>query len=1034
MSITRKYARLNGESKPSRTVQQPQQQPESRIGSSSFMAGAQDESYRGINSYPNPRTSMRASLTLLDTSASSLSNSILSRTRRASDRKMRQHQLEIQRDMAAPLTQQKPLADDTVESPTKSMRDDGKPNLRSQAGEDEVRRNDEVGRNDGVEAMDVKAKSSRQSSTINRSMRYSSQDTTSHLQQEQSQQDRSGSTSRSNRHSQLSNTTQRSSSTRQIQRVLSGPIFIPNPRGIAPTPSPDVSMELVRKPIDSTTPISKLQTGSQVVSKDQVVKHQELFRLYEAQLDARIRSVQENNRRLRELGSLDDHGKAMTIRGDRCEDDDDDGDSQYDDEEEERLRIGSIGSADLRLIEKAKVFMEESIFEQQRLDEELAQERSKNRELESRIDEMSSQLKSVLDIDMAQAKEIKLVHEQTVKDREQWKRDLLQEKQKSEALQSTLDAELEAKDRQFAESLGKERQSNVHENRALEVQVASLNRELEELKDQMRRDEITTQTKLDQQEDKIREHKAQRQDLEKQLEQERYHHADGQEAQVDDLLEAAEEREQDVQDLRAMLADYDEHLQSRQSELNEAMELVQSLQDQLQDHKVDHANDLQRIQDQHKKEQKQRQAEIRELKRQLAEEKGSSHEHQKRIELLLTSHQETTQMHEGKIRDLQEELNQRNAQLNQSKSTVSTVIKKAKGRKETINHQRRMVDEQEQILQEKENRIETLEQELKEAQQRQHTVVADMEEDLRTLEREREELVGMVKLARQQGIEDRDEKLKHDRDQERQVLEQILEELDPEFRLDSQLTEGSTEAGGEEGRRTASQLCALIQKKVLEQKQHLLDVAMQRGILEDKLDEQREQLDECEIEIESQHEQLLRLEQDRLELEDQYILLEENQAKLQDDNARLRQRQQEMESMKSSRNIPMSNRVSLSASRQRSNLRHDDDQVRELHDKISFLEQEKVQLHDRIKSLEESVLDLTEAGRTLRDKYEVRVERLRKESRQLVIRQEGQLFLYLSVIERLKMALRDAKIELPRDTKAVALPQDTKAAKQDPQN
>ncbi|KAF9908296.1 hypothetical protein EC991_009940 [Linnemannia zychae] len=821
----------------------------------------------------------------------------------------------------------------------------------------------------------------------------------------------------------------------RMQRVLSGPIFIPNPRGIAPTPSPDVSMELVRKPIDSMTPPSKLQTRSQVVSKGQVVQHQELLRIYEVQLDARIRNVQENNRRLRELGSLDYHGNAMTIRGEQYEDFKDNGDSEYDDDEEERLRTGSIGSADLRLIEKAKVFMEESIFEQQRLDKELAQERSKNRELELRIEEMSNQLKGVMDMDIAQAKEIEVVHEQTVKDREQWERNLRLEKQKTEALQSTLDAELEARDLQFAESLAKERQSNAHEKQSLHSQVATLNRELEELKDQMRRDKITAQTKLDQQEDLIQAHETQKQDLEKQLERERYHRADDQEAQVDDLLEAVEEREKDVQELRTMLVNYDEHLQSRQSELNEAMELVQSLQDQLQDHKVDHANDLQLIQDQHKKEQKQRQAEIRELKRHLAEEKESGHEHQKRIELLLTSHQETTQMLESKIQDLQDELSQRNAQLNLSKSTVSTAIKKAKGRKETIDHQRRMVDEQEQILQEKENRIETLEQELREAQQRQHTVVADMEEDLRTLEREREELVDMVKLARQQGIEDRDEELTHSREQERQILEQILEELDPELRLDSQLTEGSIETGGDEGRRTVSQLCTLIQVKVLEQKQHLLDVAMQKGVLEDKLDEQREQLDGCEAEIESQHEQLLKLEQDRLELEDQHILVQEDHAKLLDDNAHLRQRMQEMESMKSSRNIPMSSHASLSASRhQRPNPRRDDNQVCELSDKISVLEQEKVQLLDRIKTLEESVLDLTEAGRTLRDKYEAKVERLRKESRQLVIRQEGQLFLYLSVIERLKMALREAKIELPRDTKGGPLPQDAKAAKLDTQN
>jgi predicted nucleic acid-binding Zn-ribbon protein len=101
--------------------------------------------------------------------------------------------------------------------------------------------------------------------------------------------------------------------------------------------------------------------------------------------------------------------------------------------------------------------------------------------------------------------------------------------------------------------------------------------------------------------------------------------------------------------------------------------------------------------------------------------------------------------------------------------------------------------------------------------------------------------------------------------------------------------------------------------------------------------------------------------------------------------------------------------------------------VRALFDKISILEQDKAQLLDNIKTLEESVSDLTEAGRTLRDKYEERVAKLRQEvakKRQLVIRQEGQLFLYLSVIEKQRLALRDAKIELPRDTKVEPHPQD----------
>ncbi|KAF9093778.1 hypothetical protein BGX23_002935 [Mortierella sp. AD031] len=1011
-----------GRTKQDKSLQQQQQhrQPESTKGSRSYPDGSQDGSFRASYSYSTPKTAMRTSLALLDTSSSALSNSILSRTRRASDRKMRQHQLEIQRDMAAPLMEQQLLADEViVGSPFKSSLRERKSTQELQENEAE----DEQDMDNDVETTtDSKARptSSRRSSTVNRSIRYSFHGSTSPTLS--IQHERSGSTTASKRHSLFNNSRQGSSSSRQLHRVLSGPIFIPNPRGIAPTPSPDVSMELVRKPFDATTSTSKAQTVTQVVSKDQLFRHsQEQLRRYETQLDERIQTVQANNQRLQELRSLmESQGMALTVRTVQCDGDED---SEYDDEEgEQQWRIESAERAEERLaLEKTKDLLEQSLTKQQRLGEQLVQERSKNQELEARIEGMSSQLKGVLEMDLAQSKEIELVHEQTVKDREQWERQLRQEKQKREELQSSMEAAMAAKDRQFAESSAQERQSSDHESQALAAQVASLNQELEELKERMRRNETKAQAKLDQQEHQIHEHKDRGQELERQLEQERNRRDDDQEARVDDLIEEVEEKEQDVQELRVMLADYDELLQSRQSELNEAMELVESLQDQLQDHQTNHASDLQRIQEQHKKDQKQRHAEIRELKRELAQEKEASHEHQKRIELLLASHQESTQMHEGKIRDLQEELRQRNSQLSQSKSSASTVIKTVKGHLETIGLQQRMVEEQEQILLEKEGRIEELEQELKLAQQRHHTVVADLEQDVRGLERERAELVDMVKLARQQGMEERDDELTQDQEQERQMLESLLEELDPSFQIDSQQVDGNHSTQSDEGRRTVNQLYAILQEKIQEQKQHQLDLVMQRDLQEDKMDEQREQLEECETEIEAQHEQLLRLEADRRELEEQQIRIQGELDAARDDIQHLQRQLQDKNALRASKNAPLSGRASLSASRQRSSIAPNDDvQTLSLFDKISSLEQERARLLDHIKSLEESVQDLTEAGKTLRDKYEERVATLRQEvvkNRRLLVRQEGQLFLYLSVIEKLKIAMRDAKIEPPRDTK-----------------
>src|SRR5690349_14495333 len=80
------------------------------------------------------------------------------------------------------------------------------------------------------------------------------------------------------------------------------------------------------------------------------------------------------------------------------------------------------------------------------------------------------------------------------------------------------------------------------------------------------------------------------------------------------------------------------------------------------------------------------------------------------------------------------------------------------------------------------------------AKQKHHTVVADMEQQLRSLEQERAELVDMVKLARQQGMEDRDEELSHGIELERPMLERMLDELDPDFRIDSQQRDGSLDA------------------------------------------------------------------------------------------------------------------------------------------------------------------------------------------------------------------------------------------------
>ncbi|KAF9929971.1 hypothetical protein FBU30_001061 [Linnemannia zychae] len=1002
----------------------------------SFTDNPHDKSSQVSNSYPKPRLPTKSSLTLLDTSAGSMSNTFLSRTRRASDRKMRQHQIDIQQDMATPLSQEQYITNNTVDSLSKPELENAKLDQK-----EEVER---VSANE-VDFVNPKYKSVslQQSSTVNKSTRHNFQEPLSSAfppRQQQSQNNYSESTTRSFRHYQSTNPSQRSFSSRQLHRVLSGPIFIPNPRGIAPTPSPDASIDPAHNPLDSTVSTSKTHSESQLVPKNLFFQHSpEQLRRYEAQLDERIRTVQENNQRLRALKSMAEY-YGNSIHGLYAQSNDSEEESDYEDEDGDQLQIESAEKIEeTHQLAEARGLLKESSIKQQQLSEQLTQEKSKNQEMETRIEEMSNQLKNLLEMDLKQAKEIELVHEQTIKDREQWEYHLLQEKQRREELQLIMESELAAKDRQIEETSTKERRTNEHEHQSLITQINSLNKELKELKERMRQNEIEAQTKLDHQEGQAQKYQDRIQNLERQLTQERHRRDNDQETRMGDLIDTVEEKEQDVQDLRAMLANYDELLQSRQSELNEAMELVQSLQDQLQDHQIDFKNDFQCIQDQHKREQKKRHAEIRDLKQELNEEKELNHEHQKRIELLLNSHQETTNLLESKIHDLQKALDQRNSQLSQTKSTASSALKKAKGHLETIDLQQRMVEKRDQMLSEKESRIEELELELKEAQQRHHTVVADMEQDLRnleqTLEQERTELVNIMKVARQQGMEDRDEELTHDRNYQRQILEGVLKELDPDFRIDFPQVDGSLDAEGDYSHRTVSQLYAILEEKIRDHKQRQIDLMAQKNHLESKLGEQREQLDGYEAEIESQHEQLLRLEKDRLELEDQHIRLQEDFGIAQEDIQHLRQMLQEQKDLTSSKQSVKNGRASMSASRQHSALQQDEDKIRGLYDRFSALEQENSGLRDIIQSLKESNMDLKEAGKSICEKYEQKYEQkmatLRQEvikNRRLVVHQEGQLFLYLSVIEKLRLSLREQKANanILRDPRTEAPPQPAK--------
>ncbi|KAF9110533.1 hypothetical protein BGX27_006216 [Mortierella sp. AM989] len=985
----------------SRTLAKPQS-PRTDNQPQESQSSGYESTFKPVYPYPenkdvivwelkDPKKAITTTVSTLDTRANMSSGSIMSRTRRIMDQKAKQRQIDIQRDFSGQQDRASPAV-----NPNKST--------------------------DGVnKADDSSMIGSRKSSQRGSSPHISFQDSISPTNSPTLRS--RGQTSYSKSNHSRDGGSKGPSSRKQLQRALSGPIFISNPRGVAPTPSPDISLDLIRN-------------SSRSRGRD-AVQIQERMRRYEAQLDQRNETVLANNQRLVELKLLlESQDRALVIRAQDDEYEDDD-DEEWEEEQMERERERG------QLIE-ANVLLEESQILQQQLKKDLEQEQEANKDLDSRIQQMSDRLKELLELGEAQAAELRQVRQQADKEREQWERQLFEERHKQEQLQTTIAASLTNQEREMADETAKQRSANQAEIRKLASDVTSLNQHIQELEGKLRRQEDMTQAAVSEQADQAKEHQRQIQKLEKKLANEQDRLSEDQEARarvrmrVNELAQSVEQKEDEVHELRGMLEERDELLDRRQAELDDALSLAHTLEDQLREQQAESQENQRREQEKHVKELRQQKSELRDTKHKLTGEKESTRQLEKRIQLLLESHQESNQINETKIQQLEEELEKRRLQLAQFSSTSSSATS-------TIHQLQGQIEDQERMLLEKEDRVQELEQELKLAQQQAQSVVADLEQDVLELENDRSKLDNLLQKAHQEADEARmkikelelqlnskDQELSHElnqrHDQEQLLLERLLNDMetaeltgDQEERYrESQFTNECDSADG-----SVQYFYSRLQEKIKELRQERLRQ-------DRSLEEMRQQLDQCNAEIDTQQEQLMRMENDRKSLEGQLVRLQDDLAMAEQSQQQLRQQLQRKEQdVREGRTIPRVLSSSTSRKQQQQQQRrhsHEPSQetealeseVQRLKEQMLTLEKEKQLLleeleftQDQLQNMEGTIQDQNEAAKSIRSQYMEKIRELQAavtKLRKMVVKQEGQLFLYLSVIEKLKLE----KLELEK--------------------
>ena len=776
------------------------------------------------------------------------------------------------------------------------------------------------------------------------------------------------------------------------------------------------------------------------------------MRIYEQQLDQRIQAVQANNRRLLELKSMIQEHNLVLSHQDGIEDDDE---LSLDEEEEEMERVDRLEREKERLeLEEARIMLDQSNLLQQQLREDLDRERATTAEHASKVQELSVQAQALLSKSEKYAQDLETSRQQAqeaAQERLRFEKEVEEAQRMQRELQSTLDSALTGREL----DQGNDSKLLVSENTALR-------RQLQELKHQMAQQEEQNRAAIGQ-------HVHRNQKLERDLQKEKDLNAEDQEARsrvrarVDELVRTLESKEDQIAQLQTTLEKRDDLLDRRQRQLDASQEEVHSLRVQLEVQEADGDQDLQQMNDQHKKELKHRQTELKEIIQELTLEKESNRKHQNRIQILLESQQESSQLSDAKIRQLQEELDQQRTQL--TKSATSSVAS-VQAQAATIHELELQLEDQQHLLVEKDDRIQQVERERDMAQQQARSAVEDMDLDIKDLQAEFSKMSKDLTRARQALDEERnkvvelDNLLNHKEEDlihlqqhqqwsrqndghqvefETNTLQDLLVEVEEIAHAAAQMMQEHEEEDGhdhdhdhDEGHRpvpqplTAADVDAIrelplnevvtrLQDKVRGLKQEHLELLESRSYQDEYLEQQRRQLEQCDGDMETMQDQMQRMEQDRQAMEDQQRLLQqdldlalERQQQL---TQQVQQKDKRIAELSSSARSSRRDDLAQSTSTRRQQQEHQQ-QLDSLLAQLEEMESERNSLLDKMQLNENMIQDQTEAAKAIRAQYATKVEAMKAQiikHRKTVVHQEGQLFLYLSVIEKLKLQLREGE-------------------------
>ncbi|GJJ71533.1 hypothetical protein EMPS_03883 [Entomortierella parvispora] len=1070
--------RTNAESSPSVSFGTTSEAGERKASSPSYSSSPlssfgkhSGDAFRAVYPYPNdkdtvvwtsthPNSSLTTTMTMLDTRAGTDPRSIMSQTRRISDNKDWQRQLDIQRDVAhSPKSPSKrksgrfPPFSALAATATSASTATPAPTAAKNQTESEDTKPQHPSRTlrSSISSPESNAPDRRSASLSSIPERlkdaFQGQSPTQHAGSQGARDEKNDSYK------------EKSSMTRQPPppRVLSGPIFIPNPRGIAPTPSPDASLELIRQPLESELlSLAGTGTNSRLIPKDLLSRQiQERMRIYEQQLDQRIQAVQANNRRLLELKSMIQEHNLVLSHQDGLEDDD----LSLDEEEEEMDRLDRLEREKERLeLEEARVMLDQSNILQQQLREDLERERNATAEHAAKVQELSEQAQALLSKSEKYAEDLETSRQQAqeaAQERSRLEKETQEAQRKQRELQSTLDSTLT-------------RREGDRDSKLLVSENMALRRQLQELRDQMAQQEEQSKATIAQ-------HVHRNQKLERDLRREKDLNAEDQEARsrvrarVDELVETLQSKEDQIVQLQATLEERDDLLDLRQRQLDSFQARAHSLEVQLNVQEANGDQDLQEMRDQHKKELKHRQTELKEIIQELTLEKESSRKHQNRIQMLLESQEESSQLSEAKIRQLQAELDQQRVQLAKS---ATTSVASVQAQAAAIHELELQLEDQQHLLAEKDDRIQQVEQERDLAR----NAVDDMGLDIKDLQAEFTQLSKDLNWTRQALDEERNraadlETLLNHKEEDLNLLQQqqqwsrrndghqveletntlqdLLVEVEEIAHAAAQMMqehEDDDDQDPEEGHRprppvpqplTAADVDAIrelplnevvtrLQDKVRELKQEHLELLESRSYQDEYLEQQRRQLEQCDGDLETMQDQMQRMEQDRQAMEDQQRLLQQDL-----DLALERQQQLTQQVQQKDKQIE---KLSLSSSTragsrrddlaQSTSTRRQQQQFDNLVAQLEEMEQERNSLLEKIQLNENMIQDQTEAAKALRAQYAAKVEAMKAQiikHRKTVVHQEGQLFLYLSVIEKMKLQLRDGEKAAKANNQAAAV-------------